>query len=509
MRNITSQSFADAISTNLCRFDSKPAILKKYFLLALFILMGNLCFSQNAAEELVARFDTINHTLDIEKQAFVYIDSLGISTLDKIEEQQFVPLQSVPFRKNIPRRLVLKPSYLRFTLQNTGNFDRQFYFYPGMHYSQLTLYKNMPPGKPEEIKQLHHKTGFVYIQLPARSTVSYVLRMSFARADYNRISAKLIEPPYLETFKLQLSNTRYDSKSAGFILSGVLLMMILFTLVNYIINGREEFFYNCLYSVCMFLIVFLFSYLKNNPGWFNAFFLSYFSLFLLITGTLFYVQFTRKFLDTANRHPLLDKIFKAEIWLLSLLMLVFTSVHYLTDLFVFEYYLENAMKLIALAIGLFYIVIGLSNKDRLMNYLALGNAIQVLFSFISLLCILLDIKSTNVFNSALFYFELGVVASVFFFLLGLTYKNRAELIGKIRTKEAMKLDEEKLEFETRLAIVHAQQAERNRISADMHDDLGAGMTTIRLYSELAKNKMGNQIMPEIEKISSSADELLI
>jgi len=57
-------------------------------------------------------------------------------------------------------------------------------------------------------------------------------------------------------------------------------------------------------------------------------------------------------------------------------------------------------------------------------------------------------------------------------------------------------------------VINAQQEERNRISADMHDDLGAGMTTIRLYSELAKSKLSDNPIPEIEKISSSANELL-
>ena len=42
----------------------------------------------------------------------------------------------------------------------------------------------------------------------------------------------------------------------------------------------------------------------------------------------------------------------------------------------------------------------------------------------------------------------------------------------------------------------------------MHDDLGAGMTTIRLYSELAKSKLTDNSIPEIDKISSSANELL-
>jgi signal transduction histidine kinase len=57
-------------------------------------------------------------------------------------------------------------------------------------------------------------------------------------------------------------------------------------------------------------------------------------------------------------------------------------------------------------------------------------------------------------------------------------------------------------------VLNAQQEERNRISADMHDDLGAGMTTIRLYSELAKTKLGENVIPEIEKISDSASELV-
>jgi signal transduction histidine kinase len=92
--------------------------------------------------------------------------------------------------------------------------------------------------------------------------------------------------------------------------------------------------------------------------------------------------------------------------------------------------------------------------------------------------------------------------------LGLTYKNRRELIKSIKEQEALKLEAEKQEYETQIAVIKAQQEERNRISADMHDDLGAGMTTISLYSELAKSKLADNSIPEIEKISSSANELL-
>jgi len=79
---------------------------------------------------------------------------------------------------------------------------------------------------------------------------------------------------------------------------------------------------------------------------------------------------------------------------------------------------------------------------------------------------------------------------------------------KIQEQEAMKMEVEKQALENQIAIIKAQQEERSRISADMHDDLGAGMTSIRLYSEIAKNKIGDMKIEEIEKISASADELL-
>src|SRR5262245_61563413 len=64
------------------------------------------------------------------------------------------------------------------------------------------------------------------------------------------------------------------------------------------------------------------------------------------------------------------------------------------------------------------------------------------------------------------------------------------------------------EYEKELAVFKAQQQERERISADIHDELGSGMTAIRLMSEIARNKMKQETPVEIEKISQSADEVL-
>ncbi|WP_421826095.1 tetratricopeptide repeat protein [Larkinella sp.] len=61
-----------------------------------------------------------------------------------------------------------------------------------------------------------------------------------------------------------------------------------------------------------------------------------------------------------------------------------------------------------------------------------------------------------------------------------------------------------------LAVVQSelqgQQKERLRISKEMHDDLGASLTTIGLLSEVVKTRMNAATLPEIAKISAiSAD----
>ena len=229
---------------------------------------------------------------------------------------------------------------------------------------------------------------------------------------------------------------------------------------------------------------------------------------LLSIGTVFYIAFTRKFLETKTKLPLLHKIFVLEEKLIVVLLACFTFAVFFTNNYELQTLVENGTKVIMLAIGILYIALAFIQKNKLMNYLAIGNALLIFFSIISFLIILFPNVNAGVFSRALTYYEIGIVSELIFFLLGLSYKNRIELIEKIKEQERLKLEAEKQSYENKLAILNAQQAERNRISADMHDDLGAGVTAIRLYSELAKKRIGKDMIPEIEKISSSANDLL-
>jgi hypothetical protein len=196
----------------------------------------------------------------------------------------------------------------------------------------------------------------------------------------------------------------------------------------------------------MFFLIFFSAYLTKRPGSFTAFFRGYLDLVLLIAGTVFYLFFVRKFLDTKKNHTKLDLLFKIECRLLLLLLVFFTYNYFASGDILLGKVIENSMKILALIIGTIFIIMALRKKDKLMRFLAIGSAFQIFFSVISLVILLKENTTFTLLTSALFYFELSIIMVVFFFLLGLTYKNRRELIEKTKGQEAMKLEVEKKRF---------------------------------------------------------------
>jgi signal transduction histidine kinase len=433
---------------------------------------------------------------------------VGTASAAKIPESAWIPFSKYNHRNFIPYKWITQKIFLRFTLRNSGDSVAKVFFIPGTYIRNLEVYKLQQGEPPIHLKNMNRLDGFQPFTMNAGEQETYITFFKFTKRPYNYLAPQIIRDAYLLKYQ-KFQYYRYDTHlPVGFLLGGVLLMMIFFTGANYFHGGKKEFLYNCCYSICMFLLVFLTSFIERKSGAFANLFREYLDFVLLALGTVFYIAFTRKFLDTKTNYPMLHKIFVDEEKFLLLLLGVFTYIVFFTDNFFLQELLENSMKIIVLVIGIVYIVIALSKKNKLMNYLAVGNALLIFFSIISLTLILFPVKNSSIFSNSMIYYEIGVVSELICFLLGLTYKNRIELIQKTKEQESLKLQAEKLSFQNKLAIINAQQAERNRISADMHDDLGAGVTAIRLYSELAKKKVANGAIPEIDKISSSANQLL-
>jgi len=473
-----------------------------------FLIIYFSAFAQLPGDSNSIDIATITDSSLINKNYQIFIDSTGSYAPENIPDNDWKTLDNYNLKKYIPTYWITRNVYLKFTLINSSDSVETVYFIAGHYIRRNSLFIMTAPNNAQLQKDESKADGYQPILLKPGEKQTFIASFYFTKRLRNYFLPQLVKSNYLRKHKIFNYYKIDTALTAGLLLSGVLLMMIFFTAANFIVSKRKAFLYNCIYSICMFGLFFLTAFLERKTGVFTSLFLEYVDFMLLAAGTVFYIAFTRKFLDTKINYPLLNKIFVYEEKFLLLLLAAFTYIVFVTDNFFLQELLENGMKIIALVIGIVYIIIALAQRNKLMNYLAIGNAILIFFSIISFLIIVFPLKSGGIFSTSMFYYEVGIVSELICFLLGLTYKNRIELIEKTKEQESLKLEAEKQQFETRLAVLKGQQDERNRISADMHDDLGAGVTAIRLYSELAKRKIDKGSIPEIDKISFSANELL-
>jgi signal transduction histidine kinase len=476
----------------------------------LFVLIRSAGFSQQMPDSNYINLTSFRDSTVIANKALLFFDSNNVANMGNLLQQHFVPLCSFEYKKYIRQKLVPKYAYLKIAVYNSDTAKKVVFCYPGNLFDNIKVYKQ-PSDTTLVFYQDASREGFAKLTLAPGEKSVFIFHLDFCRYDYNVLFPQLIRENYLNRYKLvyRIYRPRVEmAKIIGYITSGMLFIIILFVIANYFLHRKKEFLYYLGYAGFNFLLMLLLAVLNNITGSLSSFFNGYLDLVFLILSSIFYLAFNRHFLETKNAYRMIDKSFKiAELFLLFLLVL-FSVVHYFTEWYFLESFLETLMKVILLGIGIFFIIFALKQKKKLLTYLAIGNTFAVCFSTISLLIILYDIKGPTIFYTAVFYYNTGIIFSLAFFLLGLTYKNRMELIENLKQQAALKLDMERRELESQITLIKAQQEERNRISADMHDDLGAGMTTIRLYSELAKNRLGSASVPEIEKISSSANELL-
>ncbi|MBK7559804.1 MAG: sensor histidine kinase [Chitinophagaceae bacterium] len=480
--------------------------MKRFATLLFFYFCVIFCSAQSPTDPKTVTFNGITEDSSLAAKTFIYIDSNSSLSVPEVLHKPFIPLDNFKNRRKIPANMVTGTLYLKIHYHNNTEKEITGFLFPGNYYTLIEIYK--PGTQPYPVIENGGHPGYRKLSFTAGETGDMLIKLKPLKNDFNYINPFFIPENRFIYYEIHKTGLKSDIQLYGLVLSGVLLMMILFMVTNYIINHKQEFLYNALYSLCMFLLIFLNSTLSRTNSPFSKLYFSYFDFFLLVTGTIFYITFTRKFLNTKNDYELIDKIFKYGERFVLLLLGIYTYLHFFTSTFLPQYFLEIIMKILILVIVIVFISLAFKHKKRLFNYLAAGNAMLILFSVISLFLLLHKIRPVNIFYSSLFYYNTGIVFELAFFLMGLNYKNRSEIISGIKEQEALKLEAEKKEFETQLAIIKAQQEERNRISADMHDDLGAGMTTISLYSELAKTKLKDNPIPEIDKISSSANELL-
>lgn len=499
-------------------FMKKIKLFRQPVILTVFIL-----YAANTVAQLARQGDSLwNSYTDISRvgMARSIIKTVSSAYINKNEDPA-TSYSSLEFnhglqhKGTIPTDFVTKKALLRFNVCNTADTAVSVYFFPGFYYQNIRLYKidgSVIKKIPAILPGISDSIGYRLLSLPAHDSTTILAELTFIKTYIITIRPRLVHPQYLQSFIAELRSTHGQDNLVTYVFCGLLLMMILFSITNFFQGANREFLYYSGYAFFLGSMLLTKAIYDYHTSQVNFFFEGYFDFILLELGIMFYMIFMQRFLDTRNKHRFLHKLYNAGIALLLLSMVTYTWFHYFTDKFTTENLVENVTKVLLLVMILIFLIYSARKwKDKLMRYLFWGSFFLFIFSVISQITVMLDDlfkQFPGIFNSSLFYYEAGLFLELVFFLAGLNYKNRRNIIAQTKEREMLKAQNQLQEYEKEIAVYKAQQEERQRISADMHDELGAGMTAIRLMSEIARNKMKENTPVEIEKISSSADDVL-
>jgi signal transduction histidine kinase len=422
------------------------------------------------------------------------------------------------WRNRFPPSVIEKEIILKFIAKNPTDSIKELYFFPGAYYNDIKLFRQANDSAQlteiiADSTPAKWVLGFRQFDMDPRDTCTFFARLSVLRSSATTLSPVLLQKDFIEPFVAARIQNKKVTNMFTYLIAGIMVMMILYSLAAFRLNRSKEFLFYAGYTFCIGILLFLKSYLIYDFSRFNFYFESYWDLLVLCLGVGFYIQFIRYFLDTKTKHPFLEKTYTLGEILIAILLALYTLIYFLTSDFIWLDLFENITKQILLVIGILFVIYGFRKKDKLIRYLVWGNILLILFSIMSFILIVTPFTVTRspqlgFLNDALIYYELGLALELIAFLIGLAYKNRRDLVERTRESERLKIENERKEMEKQMAVLEAQQDERNRISADMHDELGSGVTAIRLMSEIVKSKMKEATLPEVEKISNSANDLI-
>lgn len=290
---------------------------------------------------------------------------------------------------------------------------------------------------------------------------------------------------------------------------GIVFFQFLYILIQWFIKYRREYLYYSLYLFATFLFFAMrYEYYYYQYGFF-AFYLEHvlavYSAFNF-AGFMFYLAFGRKFLELKIYIPVLNKFVKFTEFLILGIIITLLGAS------VLGIYINNITAMWIGGIVLFiltiiFVVMALRLKTRVSYFFLTGSLVYATGSLASFITRQLQlIPNSETFDNIIFL-EMGIVLEMLFFTTGLAHKELILAKEKTIAEQQLIRERDAKESEKRLALI----AERNRISQELHDDLGAQLSAAKLFlhSAHAAGNDSNKMLVEnsISIIDNSIKDL--
>ncbi|MFD1186468.1 sensor histidine kinase, partial [Pontibacter rugosus] len=196
---------------------------------------------------------------------------------------------------------------------------------------------------------------------------------------------------------------------------------------------------------------------------------------------LTYLKFVKHFIGTKERYPAIHRAAVALTKFITLFIIlnVLSMIFFKTLVPALVQYAYSGIVGVA-TFGL--IIIMFKRRNRLINYIIFGSVMYSVGSVVSLVVAVAHMHGyLPAFEGSLTIVQIGVMLEVLCFTAGLAYKsvvveqegNNAKLRLLLQMKRNQELND------------NLQQI-RNKISEDLHDDIGGTLTAISVYSDVAQ-----------------------
>lgn len=273
-----------------------------------------------------------------------------------------------------------------------------------------------------------------------------------------------------------------------FFFQGVIVFQAFFLLILYFMTKRKDVFF---YSIFLFFSAAYF--LLNAP---NTFFglndeivfgsdlYRYWNIPLIIISNLFYILFLKSFFSGLYKSKVLDKSFTAIFVLTPFLIISFFLLLYLGYSRQPIFYIAN---LLATFVSL-YIIIGIfKNRAAQTGWVATGMLFNIMGTSLTMLMIVLDrygIHNILTVDYPLIFMRFGILADIFFYQVAILKK--------------WHFQEKELAIQP-LKNQLAVEKVRNQISRELHDDIGATLSGISMYSHIAQTQAASHQSDAVNK----------
>lgn len=436
-----------------------------------------------------------------------YIDDSGKEDFATIRTKKFDIDQEVAFNKialyNRKRNVWIKIN-IRNTLQSYDSISIRYPFV-----SELLVYV-LQNGTSTELRkgfnyaENHHRTNnerfYSTFQLaPNSKTEIWICVNNFSRFLVSEIDPMEILDPKEASLQLQkFTELENFTKYFSFAFIAFLLFQIFYVSLQWFLAKRLEYGYYLSFISLTFLYFALRFFAQSSyaASFENVTAASaYLNDFFLLLPPYFYFLFGRHFLDLKKISPKLNELIKklGQVMLASIILALLINYLIPNDL------PKTAITMSVVGFQFLLALIALYKiyflKTTLSRFLLVGSTFAFLGHILALVAPFL-FEVSNVEGASPIHFTMvGVLLEIGVFNSGLLFKARQVELARVVAQQGLI---EQLESRQRLQAEYSSV--REKISADLHDDLGSNLSSIGVFSYAARKKLAMNEQDETEKL---------